>query len=41
VIVIIDDLLVVGLTSSSTVVGVVVIMIIDDLLVVGLTSSLQ
>jgi type IV secretory pathway VirB3-like protein len=39
VIVIIDDLLVVGLTSSSTVVGAVVIVIIDDLLVVGLTSS--
>jgi type IV secretory pathway VirB3-like protein len=38
VIVIIDDLLVVGLTSSSTVVGVVVIVIVDDLLVVGLTS---
>jgi type IV secretory pathway VirB3-like protein len=35
----VTDQLVVGLTSSSTVVGAVVIVIIDDLLVVGLTSS--
>jgi type IV secretory pathway VirB3-like protein len=39
VIVIVDDLLVVGLTSSSTVVGVIVVVIVDDLLVVGLTSN--